>query len=184
MARPSTVRRQAPEVREAIGQWHREGRTLDEILDALDEAFSVKISRSALHRHVKGLDKMLEKIERGRLLSEAAVRQFGQEPESRTAQTNIHLLQSALLEMFSAEDSDNPAAKPMDFMLLSKAMDHLAKAARNDAEYTAKIRAIAEKETAAKMEKAARTAIAESAGQPLAPDQLFERIKAIYRGEA
>jgi hypothetical protein len=184
MARPSTVRRQAPEVREAIGAWHREGRTLDEILDALDDTFGVKISRSALHRHVRGMDKMLERIERGRQLSEAAVAKLGHGIESRTAQAVIQLLQSALLELFATEDGGSPAAKPMDAMLLAKAMDHLAKAARNDAEYTAKIRALAEKEAAAKMEAAAKKAVEATAGQAMTPERLFERIMAMYRGEA
>jgi 2-succinyl-5-enolpyruvyl-6-hydroxy-3-cyclohexene-1-carboxylate synthase len=184
MARPSTVRRQAPEVREAIGAWHREGRTLDEILDALDEAFGVKISRSALHRHVKGLDRMLEKIERSRQLSEAAVAKLGHGIESRTAQANIQLMQAALLDLFADDGDGNPAAKPMDAMLLAKAMDHLAKAARNDAEYTAKIRALAEKEATAKMEAATKKAIEESAGRSLSSELVLERVRAIYRGEA
>jgi hypothetical protein len=174
-------------VREAIGAWHREGKTLDEILDALDDAFSVKISRSALHRHVKGLDKVLERLERSRVIAEAAVRRFGKEPESKTARANIELMQAAIQEIMGAEadpESGMVIAKPMDAMLLAKALEHLTKASRHDAEYIGKIREAAAKEAAAKMEKAAKTAIAESAGQPLAPEAVLERIRAIYRGEA
>jgi proteasome assembly chaperone (PAC2) family protein len=143
MARPSTVRRQAPEVREAIGAWHREGRTLDEILDALDDAFGVKISRSALHRHVKGLDKVLERIERSRQIAEAAVARYGKEPESKTVQANIQLMQAAIQEIMAAEDdpkTGRAVAKPMDAMLLAKAMEHLTKAARHDIEFVEKVR--------------------------------------------
>jgi hypothetical protein len=174
-------------VREAIGVWHREGRTLDEILDALDDAFGVKISRSALHRHVKGMDKALERIERGKQIAEAAVRQLGHEPESKTARANIELMQAAIMEIMSAEDDQatgRAVAKPMDAMLLAKALEHLTKASRHDAEYIGKVREAAAKEAAAKMEKAAAKAVAESAEGQLSPDAVLERIRAIYRGEA
>jgi hypothetical protein len=183
MARPSTVRRQPQDVREAIGRWHREGRTLDEILDALDEAFSVKISRSALHRHVKGLDKVLERLERSRLIAEAAVARFGREPESQTARANIELMQAAIQEILDADEdpeSGRVIAKPMDAMLLAKALEHLTRASRHDAAYIEKVREAAAK----KMEKAAEKAVAESAGAALAPVHILERIRAIYRGEA
>jgi 2-succinyl-5-enolpyruvyl-6-hydroxy-3-cyclohexene-1-carboxylate synthase len=186
MARPSTVRRQPGEVREAIGRWHREGWTLDEILDALDDAFGVKLSRSALHRHVKGLDKVLERIERSRQIAEAAVARFGQEPESKTARANIELMQAAIQEILDAEEDPETGrvlAKPMDAMLLAKALEHLTKASRHDAEYTEKIRAMAAKEAAEKMEKATRQALAESSGEALSPETAFTRIMAAYRGE-
>jgi predicted DNA-binding protein YlxM (UPF0122 family) len=162
-------------VREAIGRWHREGWTLDEILDALDDAFGVKISRSALHRHVKGLDKILERIERGRQLAEAAVERLGQMPESRTAQANIQLMQSALLDLFSVGDS-NPAGKPMDAMLLAKAMDHLAKAARNDAEFVEKIREAERKKFADDMRRKVQALGSAADLKALSDEELEKRI--------
>jgi hypothetical protein len=174
-------------VREAIGQWHREGRTLDEILDALDEAFDVKISRSALHRHVKGLDKVLERLERSRQIAEAAVARFGHEPESKTARANIELMQAAIQEILDADEDPETGrviGKPMDAMLLAKALEHLTKASRHDAEYIEKVRAQAAKEAAAKLEKAAKQALADSAGEPISSEAAFERIMAAYRGEA
>jgi hypothetical protein len=143
MARPSTVRRQPLPVREAIGQWHREGKTLREILEALDDEFGVKLSQSALHRHVKGLDKVIERLERSRQVAEAAVARFGMEPDNRTVRANIELMQAAIMELLSAEDdaeSGRLLDKPMDAMLLAKALDHLGKASRSDAEYIAKVR--------------------------------------------
>jgi hypothetical protein len=187
MGRVSTVRRQPPDVREAIGQWHRDGRTLDEILDALDESFGVTISRSVLHRHVKGLDKALERLERSRQIAEAAVSRFGKEPESKTARANIELMQAAILELLDADEDPETGraiAKPMDAMLLSKALEHLTKASRHDAEYIEKIRATAAKEAVAKMEKATARAVEESAGKDLSPQALFNSFMAIYRGEA
>jgi len=182
MARPSTVRRQPPEVREAIGQWHRDGCTLDEILDELEAAFGVQISRSALHRHVKGLDKVLERLERSRQIAEAAVRQYGKEPESKTAQANIQLMQAAILELQTEMEAVD--TKPVDAMNLAKALDHLTRAARQDADFVAKIRADAAKEAAAKLAQAAKQVEADTVGQTLTPAQAFERMMAVYKGEA
>lgn len=185
MARPSTVKRQAPEVRESIGLMHRDGRTLDEILDVLEEQYGVVISRSALHRHVKGLDKVLERLERSRQIAEAAVARFGREPEGKVARANIEIMHAAISEILATEDDDESSvAKPMDAMLLAKALEHLTKASRHDAEHIEKIRAAAAKEAAAKMEAAAKTALAENTGQPLTPAAILTRIQAIYRGEA
>lgn len=149
MGRKSSITRQAPTVREAIGRWHREHRTLDEILDALEESFGVTISRSALHRHVKGMDKTLARIERSRQIAEAAVARFGQEPESKVVRANIELMHAAISEILSFADEGAEAdpdaagggvAKPMDAMLLAKALEHLTKASRHDAESILKIR--------------------------------------------
>ena len=179
MARPSTVRRQPPDVREAIGQWHRDGRTLDEILDALDDAFGVKISRSALHRHVKGLDKVLERLERSRQIAEAAVARFGQEPESKTAQTNIQLMQAAILELQEAgadSESGRVIGKPMDAMLLAKALEHLTKASRHDAEYIEKVREAARKEFADEMRRKVQALGSASDLKALSDEELEKKI--------
>jgi hypothetical protein len=183
MGRPSSVTRQAPEVREAIGALHRAGRTLDEILDELEAAFGVKISRSALGRHVKGLDRVLERVERSRAIAEATVARFGAEPESKTARANIEIMHAAINELLASEDEEQAVGKPMDAMLLAKALEHLTKAGRHEAEYIEKIRAVAAKEAAAKMEAAAKTALADAVG-PLDPAAAYARIMAVYRGEA
>ena len=153
MGRKSSVKRQPPTVRESIGEWHRNGRTLQEILDALDEVFDVKISRSALHRHVKGLDKTLARIERSRQMAEVAVARLGKEPESLQARANIELAHTMINEVITleeekeeGEDGKNRVNTPMGAMLLSKAIEHLTKAGRHDADLVAKLRAEARKE--------------------------------------
>lgn len=192
MARTSTVKKQKPEVRETIGSLHREGKTLDEILAALEDTYGVKLSRSALHRHVKGLEKVLARMERSRHIAEAAVKAFGHEPESKVARVGIELVHSAIVDIMSAGDADvdpdkedGGARTPMDAMLLAKALEHLTKASRHDADLIAKIREQARKEAEVKMEAAAKTALAEAAGDsPLTAAAVFRRIQAIYRGEA
>jgi hypothetical protein len=143
MARPSTVRRQVPEVREAISLWHGEGRTLDEILAALEEAYGVKLSRSALHRYVKGQDKVMERVERSRQLAREIVARYGGESDDVQTIGNLELIHAAINAIAAAADpetGDPVVAGPMDAMLMAKALDHLLKA-RVNAERVAKARA-------------------------------------------
>jgi hypothetical protein len=153
MGRKSSIRRQSPDVREAIAAWNREGRTLDEIAVALEEVFAVKLSRSAVHRHVKGLEKHLARIERSRAIAEATVARFGQESDSKVTRANIELVHAMISEIGDQSeidegpDDDKERAKtPMGAMLLAKAVEHLTKAGRHDAELVAKIRAEVRKE--------------------------------------
>jgi hypothetical protein len=185
MGRKSTVKRQPEDVRESISLWHRNGRTLDEIVTALEEIFAVKLSRSAVHRHIKGLDRTLARLEHSRAVAEAAVGHFGREPESKVGRANMELLHAALQEFLDGEpdsETGRVLAKPMDAMLLAKAIDHLGKAARNDAELVSKIREEARKEAEKKMEKAVR-GLSEK-DEALTPKEVWERIKSVYRGEA
>jgi hypothetical protein len=187
VARPSSIRRQTPEVREAIGAWRREGRTLEEILRELEETYGVTLSRSALHRHVQGMEKALERIERSRRIAEAAVARFGKEPESKTARANIELMQAAIQEILDADEDPETGrvlAKPMDAMLLAKAMDHLTRASRHDAEHIAKIRAEARKEA----EKAMKARVDELCRvenlKDLSNDELKRKIAELAAGTA
>jgi hypothetical protein len=139
MSRPSSVDRLPPEVRAAIGKLREEGHTIDEILAHLADMQSA-VSRSALGRHIKGLDAIGEKMKRARVVAEALVRQMGDRPESQTARLNIELAHSALLDVFMrAEDgesvdgraSDALSGNPEGFMFLAKALDHLGRAQKS-----------------------------------------------------
>jgi biopolymer transport protein ExbB/TolQ len=178
MGQPSTIKRQSADVREAIGQWHRDGRTLNEILDALDETFGVTISRSALHRHVKGLDKVLERLERSRQIAEATVARFGKEPEDKTVRANIAIMQGAILEMLEQGDPESglPLAKPMDAMLMAKAVEHLSKASRQDAEYVEKIREVERKRLADDMRRRVQALGSAADLKALSDDELERKI--------
>lgn len=150
-----------------IGKLREEGHTIDEILAHLADMQSA-ISRSALGRHVKGLDAMGEKLKRARVVAEALVRQMGDRPESQTARLNIELAHSALLDVFmAAEDGgiDGRGAEalrgnPEGFMFLAKALDHLGRAQKSSVDTVVAIekRAAerATKEAVAAVEQVAR----------------------------
>jgi len=134
MARPSSIDRQPPEIRERIARLREQGRTIDEILDAL-QALDVDVSRSALGRHVKSLAEISARLKRSRDMAEALVNRFGDAPESKTARLNIELLHGLIFEIvtaadpFAAEDGEGVIRiTPQQAGALAKAVDHLGKA--------------------------------------------------------
>lgn len=180
MPRRNTVRRLPPEIRDRIGALLDQGRTLDEILAHLAE-LGANVSRSALGRYKQHVDKVSERIRRSREVAEALVRNLGDEPESKTTRLNIELLHGVLNDMLmqipvpgedgqpAGDDEDGPEPEglnPMGAMLLAKALDHLAKARKNDADLINKLREQA-------MAKAAEavSAVAKKAG--LSPEAVL-----------
>ncbi|OUJ01536.1 DUF3486 family protein [Acetobacter cibinongensis] len=160
MARPSSVDQLEPEIRDEIGRLRGNGHTLDEILAALRELDVTSISRSALGRHVQSMEKVGQKLRHSRNIAEALVRQLGDAPASRSAQLNIELLHSVILDLNLASeekaDADGLAAlkgNPEGIMLLAKAIDHLTKSSKADIDNQQQIEARVEKRLKAQAEQ-------------------------------
>jgi hypothetical protein len=174
MGRPSSIDRLPAEMRVLIGQLRGEGHTIDSILAHLADMRShVAVSRSALGRHIKGFDKIAEKMRNSRIVAEALVRELGDAPESKTARLNIELLHGAINDLFmnhleageAAIDGDGVAAmqgNPEGVMMLAKALDHLGRASKSNVEFLvmAERRATekAKQESFAAVEAVAKTA--------------------------
>lgn len=168
MARPSTIQRLPAEVREMIGSLRENGRTIDEILAKLRE-LEVDVSRSALGRHVQQIDAIGKEIRRSREVAEALVKQYGEAPESRTAQLNIELMQGLVTRLMFAEDGELVSFEPKDAMMMATALQKLAQASKQDADRVLLIR----KEFTKKLDDA--IAAAEEAGEKgLSPERLSE----------
>ncbi len=180
---PSKVTKLPPEIRELIAELHQtHAWTLDEIAAALRDLAAGRRptlpgalppelaeppavdpdalpSRSGLHRHIQGLDRLAERMQRSRAVAEALVRKLGDAPEDRTARLNIELMHSAILDLFmSAEPGEDgePATTitldPEAAMLLAKALKDLSSAKNNDAALVLKLRQEIAKEAAKKVD--------------------------------
>ncbi|OYV35526.1 MAG: hypothetical protein B7Z80_18125 [Rhodospirillales bacterium 20-64-7] len=144
MSRPSSIDKLPQEIKSAIGRLRQSGHTIDEILAHLAD-MQTQVSRSALGRHVKGFDKMAEKMRRSRDVAEALVRELGDAPESKAARLNIELLHGAVNDLFmKAFDDEETVAKdgkeavngdPEGIMMLAKALDHLGRASKSNVEF-------------------------------------------------
>lgn len=190
MPRQSSVRRLPPELREQLGALLDQGRTLNEIREHLS-ALGAEVSRSALGRFKQHIDKVGERIRRSREMAEVLMRRLGDAPESKTARWNIELLHGCVNDLMAqttapGEEADGKAVllSPQGAMLLAKAVDHLTRAAKSDAELVTRIRDQARKEADARLDKAVDAATGQAKRENLTPEQVLARVKAIYRGEA
>lgn len=165
MARPSSIDQMPEEIRAEIGRLRHMGWTIDQILEHLRGLIDRAPSRSALGRHIKGLDVLGEQMRRSRHVAEALVRELGDAAESRTARLNIELLHSAVMDLFmraaEGEEGVDPrgaaalAGNPEGTMMLAKALDHLGRASKSNVEFVAAV----EKRATERVKKAAATAI-------------------------
>jgi hypothetical protein len=163
MARPSSIEREDEEIREEIAKARAHGMTIDEILALLREGYGKDFSRSAMGRHCQKLDKLGQKARRSRMVAEALARQMGDASVSRMLRANVEMMHTAILDLFMAGEeeggqinADGLAAlqgNPEGLMLLSKALDHLTKASKTDADFVAKVEESTEKRLRAQDEK-------------------------------
>ncbi len=184
MARPSSIDKLPAEIRVEIGRLRGEGHTIDGILAHLaDMRSQVAVSRSALGRHIKGFDKIAEKMRNSRVVAEALVRELGDAPESKTARLNIELLHGTINDLFMHTlegdfvDGDGKAAmsgNPEGVMMLAKALDHLGKASKSNVEFLA----LAEKRAADKARAESARAVEDVAKDAGLSKDTVETIKA------
>ncbi|KAB8123988.1 DUF3486 family protein [Komagataeibacter medellinensis] len=146
MVRPSSIERQDEAIREEIARLRGAGHSLDEILSALRELDVHDVSRSALGRHIKKMDEVTKKMRHARNIAEAMVRKMGDAGASQFARANVELLHSVILDLHLADEGmankDGVAAlkgNPRGIEALAKALDHLTKASKTDADFVAQI---------------------------------------------
>lgn len=109
----SSIDRLPQETRELIGLLRTAyGRTIDEIMDKLRELEPEKLgedglpSRSAIGRHVKRLAEVGDTMRRSRVMADALVKNFGEEPDDRLARVNMELLHDITFRMLTAAEPD------------------------------------------------------------------------------
>jgi hypothetical protein len=155
MGRRSSIARLPPEIREAIGRLRNGGRTIEEILAKLRE-LNAEVSRSALGRHVKQLDAIAADINRQRVLAEAIIARFGDQPDDRSARLNVELLHALLTKLMITEDGDTVSLTPQDAKFIAEAIQRSAAGQKLDADRILKIRQEAAKAAANKAETAVK----------------------------
>ncbi|MCX7586552.1 phage protein Gp27 family protein [Phenylobacterium sp. 58.2.17] len=148
---PSSIDRLPDEIRDMIADLRRQGRTIDEILEAL-RPLDVEVSRSALGRHVKSLAQVGDQLRRAETMAKFVVEKFGDEPDERIGRANMRILQGALLELLTEERLDDDG-QPVTLSAeeaksISLSLQRLVSAQRTDADRAMKMRAEARAEAA------------------------------------
>jgi hypothetical protein len=143
--RPSSIDKLPPEIRDLIAALRGRGWTIDQIQQHLANLLDQVPSRSALGRHILGLDKLGERMRRSRDVATALARELGDAPGSKAAQVNIELLQSVILDVFlKAEGGEEGAAElaaisasPQALMQIAKALESLGRASKTNVDFVA-----------------------------------------------
>ena len=174
MARLSSVDALPEDVQAEIGRLRQNGRTIDEILVHLRTLDGIAPpSRSALGRHIQGMDAMIQQIRATRQAAAAMNGRNGDEPVSAVAQANIEMLHTALFSLqmaaMSGENLDAAAVKT-----LSQSMRDLGLATKANVD----VLIAAEKRAAERAKAAAATAVEKVARERGISGATIEAIKA------
>lgn len=162
---PSSIDRLGSEIVEWVGRRRAEGAVIDEIfeelnaLPALQEA-EIRISRSALGRHLKTLADIGERMRRSREITESLAR-LGNRADNKMLRGTIEILNGIVLETALAEEEGEDGVSrpvqmnPAQVKALAEAVRALASAEKTDTDRETRIRA---EERAAAIEEAAKKA--------------------------
>ena len=180
--RHSKIDKLPPEIRDQIAALRAAGKTVDEIMEAL-KALELPPGalpvRSNLAVHVQGLDRLAEKVQRGRAIAEALVRHLGDAPESRQARLNIELTHSLITDLMLAQGEGDAAGRPVTLdpgqvHFLAKSLDHLARAQRSDLHATLELRKEIAAEQNERIDKAAEDVGAAAREAGLSAERIAE----------
>jgi len=172
-SRASSITKLPETIREKIALLRDQGRTLNEIMAALND-LDVDVSRSALGRYTKKMDQVAEDLRRSRELALAVSRQFGDQETSLVARTNMEILHSLLMKLMigavagsaTKKDGDkNVEIEAREAMFLSTALEKLTRAGKVD--FEGQLLAAREKERGAALRSAAEKAVDEARKQGL-----------------
>lgn len=194
MPRQSKVAQLPRELREQIGQLLIQKCPLSRIMEHLS-LLEEGVSRSALGRYKQHLDKVGEKLRRSREVAEALIQKLGNAPESKALRLNVELMHGVLMDLALSANDEGEAGEgeekakgvvldAQSAMWLAKALDHLSRASKADAELVGKIKEQARKDAEAKLDKAVTAVTGEAKRESFTPQQVLERVLAVYRGEA
>lgn len=159
MGRKSTVAVLPQQVVAEINRLIRDGRTIDEILQAL-QPLGTEVSRSAMGRYVKGARESMEKYRQAQEVAKVWVDKLEAEPSGDVARLLPEMLRVVAFQSLTTMGEAEAPASPMDVMLLAKALKDIAGTTKANIDVEKQLRAMrAEvKKAAAEVETTARSA--------------------------
>lgn len=136
MARRSTVSRMPRELQDLFHRLVRDGHTIHAITDKLNE-LGAEVSKSSIGRSVKSVREMMKRYQAAQEVAGQLVAQIGENPTGDVGALLAEMLKTIAFQLMAelgdaAEDDSDEGkelrAKPMDVMLLGKALDHIERA--------------------------------------------------------
>jgi DNA-binding transcriptional ArsR family regulator len=170
--RISSIDRLPDEIREAVDAAIRERRaTIDEIVCAIRE-MGGDVSRSAVGRYAKRAREQMTRYREAQEIAKVWVGKLQAEPSGDVARLLSEMLKTVAFQV-SADLGEEASAKPMDVMLLAKALRDIGSFEKVNAERELRVR----RETA---EKAAETAVSAGRRAGVSPEALETIRREVY----
>lgn len=183
MGRTGKVRRLPPELRALLHEMLDAGRTLDEIVAHL-RTLGADVSRSGVGRYRQQVEKVSARLRESREMALALMERANAQAETGRGGEALLEMLTTLASDYMLRRMDDPDAEMevSELRDLARMVRERAQAARATQDYAAKLRDEARREAEAALRAAVEKAAGETPGAQAAA--VFERIQAIYRGEA
>lgn len=137
MGRRSTLDTLPPALRDLFHRLVRDGRTIEEITDKLNE-LDAAVSTSAVGRSVKRAREQMRHYREAQAIAGQWVAQLGENPTGDVGGLLAEMLKTvafqSLTSMAPDDEGNGKPAKPMDIMLLAKAIKDLESTAKQNLE--------------------------------------------------
>lgn len=161
MARRSKFDDMAPEIVDEVNRLIRGGRTIAEIREHLS-GLGVAVSNGAAGRYVQRAREHMRRFREAQEIAGQWVEQLGESPRGDVGTLLAELLKSVAFNTLDslagqADDPSGKPAKPMDIMLLAKAIRDLESTTKQSMDRRAAIEQAALKRQADKAEKFAKS---------------------------
>lgn len=146
MAGRSSIERLPRELADLCHRFIREGRTIHEITDKLNE-LDADVSKSAVGRYVKGAREQMARYRDAQDIAGQWVAQLGENPKGDVGSLLAEMLKTVAFQTLAGMGSEEEgpdgkkpkAPKPMDIMLLAKAIRDLEATSKANIERREKI---------------------------------------------
>lgn len=153
MGRRSSIEQLPAELADLCHRLIREGRTIEDITDKLNE-LDADVSRSAVGRYVKSARDQMRQYQDAQAVAGQWVTQLGENPTGDVGALLAEMLKTVAFQSLAtmapdAEGKGKPT-KPMDIMLLAKAIRDLEATSKANIERRAAIKKATIEEAAAK----------------------------------
>lgn len=178
MARLSKIDRLPAEIRDAIADQRRNGRTIDEILAHIRSLGVPEdaVGRSGLGAHIQELDEIADLARRDRAMAEVLVERGIGDDDNRLARANVELMHGQVFRLsLAARRNEGAALDAKEAKLISETLRNLASAAKLDVERIEKVKRALAEEARKRVEKIADDVA--SAKGPVDPLEILRRVR-------
>ena len=131
--RKSSIKLQSKDIQTAIDTAIREGRTTLDGIVFMVQQMGGEASRSSIGRYRKNVTQKFEDFQFAQETAKVWATKFNEEPDGDVGTLVGQMLRAVSMQAVAAmndekdEKGDAKPVKPMDIMLIAKALDHLAK---------------------------------------------------------